>query len=255
MSIDTPRPPLDTAAISQKISQYWRVSVVEVTGSTQDDLAALVARNEAKNGEVLVTEFQSAGRGRLDRTFEAPQSSALLFSLYLEPKREKSEWSFLPLLAGLVSTLAISELDPRFTVELKWPNDLQISGKKLGGIIVQATNSGVILGIGINVGMNRSELPVEHATSLMIEEFAVLDRNLLLASILNTCEELLKRWEDGEDLRHLYRERSATLGQKIQVELPGGEQKSGFAEDISPDGELILEGGQRITVGDIVHLR
>ncbi len=86
--------------------------MVEVTGSTQDDLAALVARNEAKNGEVLVSEFQSAGRGRLDRTFEAPQSSALLFSLYLEPKRAKSEWSFLPLLAGLVSTLAISELDP-----------------------------------------------------------------------------------------------------------------------------------------------
>ncbi len=82
--------------------------MVEVTGSTQDDLAALITRNEAINGEVLVTEYQSAGRGRLDRTFDASQSSALLFSLYLQPKREKSEWSFLPLLAGLVSTLAIS---------------------------------------------------------------------------------------------------------------------------------------------------
>lgn len=241
--------------ISQKISRYWRVSVVEVTGSTQDDLAALVARNEAKSGDVLVTDFQSAGRGRLDRTFDAPQSSALLFSLYLQPKRDKSEWSFLPLLAGLVSTFAISELDPRFTVELKWPNDLQIVGKKLGGIIAQASSDGVILGIGINVAMDQSELPVEDATSLMIEEFAVLDRNLILASILNTFEELMGRWEDGEDLRHLYRERSATLSRKIQVELPGGEKRNGFAEDISPEGELILEGGQRITVGDIVHLR
>ena len=116
--------------ISQKISRYWRVSVVEVTGSTQDDLAALVARDEAINGAVLVTEYQSAGRGRLDRTFDAPQSSALLFSLFIEPKREKNEWSILPLLAGLVSTLAISELDPRFTVELKWPNDLQIANYK-----------------------------------------------------------------------------------------------------------------------------
>jgi BirA family biotin operon repressor/biotin-[acetyl-CoA-carboxylase] ligase len=158
--------------------------VVEVTGSTQDDLAALVARDEAINGAVLVTEYQSAGRGRLDRTFDAPQSSALLFSLFIEPKREKNEWSFLPLLAGLVSTLAISELDPRFTVELKWPNDLQIAGKKLGGIIAQATDSGVVIGIGINVGMNRSELPIELATSLMIEEFGILDRNLILASIL-----------------------------------------------------------------------
>ncbi len=255
MSTDTPRPPLDSAVISQKISQYWRVSVVEVTGSTQDDLSALVSRNEVTSGEVLVAEYQSAGRGRLDRTFDAPQSSALLFSLYLQPKREKSEWSFLPLLAGLVSTFAMSELDPRFTAELKWPNDLQIAGKKLGGIIAQATSNGVILGLGINVGMDRSELPVEHATSLQIEDFAVLDRNLILASILNTFEELIGRWEDGEDLRHLYRERSATLNQKIQVELPTGENTSGLAEDISPAGELILEDGQRITVGDIVHLR
>ncbi len=103
--------------------------------------------------------------------------------------------------------------------------------------------------------MDRSELPVENATSLMIEEFSVLDRNLILASILNTFEELMGRWEDGEDLRHLYRERSSTLNQKIEVELPGGEKKSGFAEDISPAGELILGDGQRITVGDIVHLR
>jgi BirA family biotin operon repressor/biotin-[acetyl-CoA-carboxylase] ligase len=241
--------------ISQKISQYWRVSVVEVTGSTQDDLAALISRNDVASGEVLVTEYQSAGRGRLDRTFDAPQSSALLFSLYLQPKREQSEWSFLPLLAGLVSTLAISELDPRFSPELKWPNDLQIAGKKLGGIIAQATSKGVIIGIGINVGMDRSELPVENATSLMVEEFSVLDRNLILASILNTFEELMGRWEDGEDLRHLYRERSSTLNQKIEVELPGGEKKSGFAVDISPAGELILGDGQRITVGDIVHLR
>ena len=255
MSTDTPRPPLDSAVISQKISQYWRVSVVEVTGSTQDDLVALISHNDVANGEVLVTEYQSAGRGRLDRTFDAPQSSALLFSLYLQPKREKSEWSFLPLLAGLVSTLAISELDPRFSPELKWPNDLQIAGKKLGGIIAQATSNGVVIGIGINVGMDRSELPVEHATSLLIEGCAVLDRNLILASILNTFEELMGRWEDGEDLRNLYRERSATLNQKIQVELLNGEKKSGFAVDISPAGELILEDGQRITVGDIVHLR
>jgi BirA family biotin operon repressor/biotin-[acetyl-CoA-carboxylase] ligase len=255
VSIDTPRPPLDKSAISQKISQYWRVSVVEVTGSTQDDLAAQLSRNEVKSGAVLVTEFQSAGKGRLDRTFEAPQGSALLFSLYIEPKREKSEWSFLPILAGLVSTLALSQLDPRFSVELKWPNDLQISSKKLGGIIAQATERGVILGIGINVGMSKEELPIETATSLIIEGFDALDRNLILSSILNTFEELMGRWEDGEDLRHLYRERSATLNQKIQVELPGGEKRSGFAEDISPAGELILEDGERITVGDIVHLR
>ncbi len=140
-------------------------------------------------------------------------------------------------------------------MELKWPNDLLISGKKLGGIIAQAAEKGVILGIGINVGMSKDELPIDSATSLNIEGFSYLDRNILIASILNTFEELFGRWEAGEDLRHLYRERSATLYQKIQAELPGREKIIGYAEDISPAGELILEEGERITAGDIVHLR
>ena len=94
--------------ISEKISQYWRVSVVEVTGSTQDDLTQLVADKKASNGDVIATEFQSAGRGRLDRKFDAPASSALLFSFYIEPKREKSDWSFLPLLTGLSAIFALT---------------------------------------------------------------------------------------------------------------------------------------------------
>jgi BirA family biotin operon repressor/biotin-[acetyl-CoA-carboxylase] ligase len=255
VGIDTPRPALEKSVISEKISQYWRVSVVEVTGSTQDDLAAQISRNEVQSGEVLVTDFQSAGRGRLDRNFEAPKSSALLFSIYIKPQREKSEWSFLPILAGVVSTLALSELDPSVSSQLKWPNDILIADKKVGGIIAQLTSDGVILGIGINVGMNSAELPVEHATSLGIEGFAVLDRNLLLSTFLNVFEELLLRWEDGEDLRHLYLERSATLGRKIKAVLPGVDTRTGLAKDISVTGELILEDGQRVTVGDIVHLR
>jgi BirA family biotin operon repressor/biotin-[acetyl-CoA-carboxylase] ligase len=229
--------------------------VVEVTGSTQDDLAARIAGKSVNPGDVLVTEYQSAGRGRLDRSFEAPKNSALLFSSYIEPKCEKSEWSFIPLLAGLATTLALAKLHPDFSVELKWPNDLQIEERKMGGIIAQLAGDGVILGIGLNVGMTRGELPVEHATSLNIEGFNELDRNILLVALLDSLEEILGRWESGEDLRHLYRERSATLGKKVGVELPDGKTRFGIAEDISPYGELILEDGQRITVGDIVHLR
>ncbi|MEY4035282.1 MAG: hypothetical protein RLZZ311_459, partial [Actinomycetota bacterium] len=66
--------------ISENISRYWRVSVVEVTGSTQDDIAQLVNDKKAQSGDVIATEYQSAGRGRLDRKFEAPHSSALMFS-------------------------------------------------------------------------------------------------------------------------------------------------------------------------------
>ena len=241
--------------ISEKISRYWRVSVVEVTGSTQDDIALRVSENKAIPGEVLTTEFQSAGRGRLDRKFEAPQSSALMFSFYIEPQRNKSDWSFLPLLTGLSVIFALTKLNPEFAPTLKWPNDILVGAGKVGGIITQACDNGVIIGVGINVGMTSEELPVVSATSLALHDYPVLDRNFILASLLNSFEELFARWEGGEDLRHLYRERSATLGHEVRVEHPDGSHKNGKATDITPAGELILEDGSRVTVGDIVHLR
>jgi len=83
MSTDTPRAPLEESRIAAALSQYWRVSVVELTGSTQDDIAQRITEKKAIAGEVLTTEFQSAGRGRLDRKFEAPKSSAIMFYFYI----------------------------------------------------------------------------------------------------------------------------------------------------------------------------
>ena len=255
MSTDTPRPALDSSQIEEKISRYWRVSVVEVTGSTQDDLAQLISQSKARTGEVITTNYQSAGRGRLDRKFDAPASSALMFSFYLEPHRDKSDWSFLPLLTGLAAIFTMSSLDPAVSTSLKWPNDLLVADGKVGGIIAQATQSGVIIGVGINVAMSDAELPVSHATSLQINGFKELNRNTILSTLLNQIEELFKRWEDGEDIRHLYLERCITIGSHIRAELPGSATKTGVAVGITPAGELILEDGARITVGDIVHLR
>jgi BirA family biotin operon repressor/biotin-[acetyl-CoA-carboxylase] ligase len=226
--------------ISEKISQYWRVSVVEVTGSTQDDLAQLVADKKA---------------GRLDRKFDAPASSALMFSFYVEPHREKSDWSFLPLLTGLAAIFALTRLDPDSSPTLKWPNDILIADGKVGGIIAQASGDGVVIGVGINVGMTQEELPVVTATSLALHNYPEQDRNLILAIFLTTFEELFERWQNGEDLRHLYKERSATIGHDIRIEHPDGSHKNGKAVDVTPAGELILEDGSRVTVGDVVHLR
>jgi BirA family biotin operon repressor/biotin-[acetyl-CoA-carboxylase] ligase len=122
-------------------------------------------------------------------------------------------------------------------------------------MIAQTAGDGIIVGVGINVAMEESELPVAHATSLLLQNFGELNRNVILAAFLNEFANLLERWEAGEDLRHLYLERCSSIGAKIQAELPGGVIKSGVAVGISPNGELILEDGSRITVGDIVHLR
>jgi BirA family biotin operon repressor/biotin-[acetyl-CoA-carboxylase] ligase len=252
---DAPRAPLDKKRISQEISRYWRVSVVEVTGSTQDDLFQLASSGTAIPKTILASEFQSSGRGRLDRTFEAAPHSALTFSIYIEPKVDKEEWSFLTLLAGLSVHEALHTLDPQTVVGIKWPNDLLIGEKKFVGMIAQATAKGIVLGIGINVGMTSEELPVESATSLAIEDFLELDRNVILASIINHFEINLEMWENDKSFLAEYRAASTTIGSSVEVTLPDGETIKSKALDISNAGALILESGREVTVGDVVHLR
>ncbi len=229
--------------------------MVEVTGSTQDDLYQLASSEKAIPKTILASEFQSSGRGRLDRTFEAAPHSALTFSIYIEPKVDKEEWSFLTLLAGLSLHEALHALDPQVEVGIKWPNDLLIGEKKFVGMIAQATNKGVVIGIGINVGMTSEELPVENATSLSIEGFAELDRNLILAAFINHFEINVEMWEHDQSFLAQYRAASVTLGKEVEVSLPGGEAIKGRAVDISNAGALILENGNEVTVGDVVHLR
>ena len=255
MSTDAPRAPLDPKRITEEISQYWRVSVVDITESTQVDLLQLVSSNQALSKRVIVSEFQSAGRGRLDRNFEAAPMTALTFSMYIEPKVDKTEWSFLTLLAALSVREAIASLDSTTRIDIKWPNDLLIGEKKCAGIIAQATEKGVVIGIGINVGMNESELPVPTATSLAIEGGLELDRNIILGAILNHFEVNLQIWELGKSFISEYKEASATIGANIEVSLPGGKLIKSRAIGVSDAGELLLESGEAVTVGDVVHLR
>jgi BirA family biotin operon repressor/biotin-[acetyl-CoA-carboxylase] ligase len=255
MSTDAPRAPLDPKRITEEISQYWRVSVVDITESTQVDLLQLVSSNQVLSKRVIVSEFQSAGRGRLDRNFEAAPMTALTFSMYIEPKVDKSEWSFLTLLAALSVREAIASLESTTRIDVKWPNDLLIGEKKCAGIIAQATDKGVVIGIGINVGMNVSELPVPTATSLAIEGGLELDRNIILAAILNHFEVNLQIWELGKSFIAEYIEASATIGVDVEVSLPGGKVIKSRATGVSDAGELLLESGEAVTVGDVVHLR
>ena len=229
--------------------------MVEVTGSTQDDLYQLASTESAIPKTILASEYQTSGRGRLDRTFTAPAMSALTFSLYIEPKVERDEWSFLTLLAGLSVHEALAALDPQVSVGIKWPNDLLIGEKKFVGMIAQATKKGVVLGIGINVGMSADELPVENATSLALEGFSNLNRNEILACIINHFEINLEMWEHDQSFLAHYRSASVTLGKDVEVTLPGGGVIRSKAVGISNTGALLLEDGSEVTVGDVVHLR
>ena len=253
MGIDTPRAPLDQSRITSALSRYWRVSVVDLTASTQDDLVNKVNEGEAKSGDVIVANYQSAGRGRLDRTFLAPPSTALLFSLYLHPQRLRDDWGFIPLLAGysIADTLRKISAD----VSIKWPNDLLIDELKVGGIISTAAGSGVIIGIGINVSSTVTELPVETATSLSIAGVDKLDRNFLLPLLLNAFEKDFTAWDKGESFLEKYSRLSATQGQEITIVGPSESTIRSRAKSFDEQGRLLLEDGQAVTVGDVVHLR
>jgi BirA family biotin operon repressor/biotin-[acetyl-CoA-carboxylase] ligase len=259
VGIDTPRPQLDRESISKNLPRYWRVSVVEVTGSTQDDLFQLSSHPNpeirVKSGEILVSEFQSKGRGRLDRSFSAAYGSALTFSLFYSPKRTREDWSFLTLLAGLSVVKALNSIDEKIKIEIKWPNDLLIGGKKVSGMLAQAHEYGVVIGIGINVGMQEDELPLPTATSLALENFSELDRNLLLTTIINQLSIELENWEDGSNILDEYLSHSATVGQEVAVTLPDGSVINADAVGITHQGELQLSDGSLISVGDVVHLR
>ena len=254
MGTSAPRAPLDTAVIASLTSGYWRVSVADLTTSTQVDLAELVKSNSAKTGDVIATNFQSAGRGRLDRTFEAAPGSALLFSFFIKPNRARSDWGFISHLAAISMQEVISQDHPS-QVRLKWPNDILIGEKKVAGLLAQATDDGVIIGIGVNVAMTADELPVDTATSLVITGSKKLDRNLLLGEFLNRFEVNFDKWDSGADFIDSYSAICATLGRQVQVEVSGRANRTGQALTINKIGALMLDDGFEVNVGDVVHLR
>jgi BirA family biotin operon repressor/biotin-[acetyl-CoA-carboxylase] ligase len=248
------RQALDQSAMNATLrDSYWRVSVFQSVASTQVEI---ITKENLQHGDVCVAEYQSAGRGRLQRTFEAPKSSALLFSIYFEPKRRKIYWSALPLMVGLSLVKTLKALDEKVVTNLKWPNDLLIGEKKVAGILVEARGEGVVIGIGLNVEMSESELPVNTATSLQIENFAELDRNAILPALLINLTNTLELWESGTDLVfEQYRQTCSTIGKAVEAHLPSGEILKSQAIDINETGELLLVNGAQVNVGDVVHLR
>ncbi|QFG21789.1 biotin--[acetyl-CoA-carboxylase] ligase [Actinomadura sp. WMMB 499] len=275
---DLDRPPLHEAALRSALvtpGGLWRdVRVVAETGSTNADLAAL-AREGAPEGTVLVTELQTAGRGRLGRPWSAPPRSGLMFSMLVRPAVPVGRLGWLPLLTGVAVATAVRrmtawshEIDPgtdvAVDVRLKWPNDLLAGDRKLAGILAERIEDGLVVGVGLNVGLREDELPVPSATSLAIEGAPLSDRAPLLRAILREYATWYREWValDGDPersgLRPAYKELCATLGRTVRVELPADERLTGVARDVDGAGRLVVSGpsGERaINAGDVVHVR
>lgn len=268
---DLDRPPLNERALNRALAHsMWQIQVVAETGSTNADLTAL-ARDGAPEGTVLVAEAQTAGRGRLGRSWSAPPRSGLMFSVLLRPGPAVpvNRLGWISLLTGVAAAAAVRTVTTKDygdtggkAVEptLKWPNDLLVGDRKLAGILAERTEEALVVGMGLNVSLKESELPVPAATSLAIEEAATTDREIVLKAVLRELELRFTEWRaadgdaDGSGLRAAYRTVCGTLGREVRVELPGGTAITGLAEDVDRDGCLVVD-GRSLSAGDVIHVR
>jgi BirA family biotin operon repressor/biotin-[acetyl-CoA-carboxylase] ligase len=148
---------------------------------------------EHSEGAVALTEEQTEGRGRLGRSWHSPPGVSLLFSTLLEPSVETARLPELTVVAGQAVRDAIAHvtgLDP----DIKLPNDILIESRKTAGILAEARDGRVVLGIGVNVNLPENVLPEPTATSLLVERGAEVDRAELLIEILDRLERHYDRW-------------------------------------------------------------
>ena len=233
-------------------------------GSTMD-IARDAAQHGAVEGTVAAADEQTAGRGRLGRTWITPHATNLASTLILRPPT--SVLRAIAMITPLAVCHAVHDI-ANIRADIKWPNDVQIGGKKLAGILIEvpsppapaASNGGlegvVLAGTGINVNFD----PREHdeirdiATSLRAELGHNTDREALLASYLAHFEQLYAEAKSGASIRDRWRERLVTIGQDVRATWQGG-MAEGTAEDVDDDGALLIRTADgavtRVEAGDV----
>jgi BirA family transcriptional regulator, biotin operon repressor / biotin---[acetyl-CoA-carboxylase] ligase len=233
------------------------------------------AKNEALSGTVVLADKQTAGQGRLDRSWFSPGKSNIYGSFLFVHETTIQYLGWIPLMAGVAIAQAL-EQQTGIRIDLKWPNDLLIGGRKLGGILCDSFrnprhHSCVVIGFGINVNLSQSEFPLElqtSATSLQIHCHCAVDREELIIKVITSLE---KNWENlksngPQSLLVKYKHWCITIGQTIQVQFPDGNQLQGLAYSIGEHGQLRVipspsdsnEQSARIRdihSGEILHIR
>jgi BirA family biotin operon repressor/biotin-[acetyl-CoA-carboxylase] ligase len=228
--------------------------------------AAALASNKAPHGTVVVAETQTQGRGRLGRVWISPPGVNLYFSILLHPPAPPRTATWLPLSTALAVVRAINQVTG-LACRLKWPNDIIVDqthpSLKLAGVLAEAADSQVVVGIGVNVNMVSDAMPLELrsiATSILMETGRWVDRVDLLAHILEEVEQIYETGHSSlDESMSAYRACCSTLGKPVQVKLVGGSVLEGLAEAIATDGALCLRRRDgsllEIRAGDVVHLR
>ncbi len=225
-------------------------------GSTQD-LARELAQAGAAEGTVVLAGRQTAGRGRLERSWVSPGGGIYLTAVLRPPAEHLKA---LVIIAGLAVARGIERVAGLET-SLKWPNDVLVAGRKIAGILSESELVGegvsyALVGIGVNVNADMVAYPetAPLATSVMTELGREVSREALAAGILNEFEALYLAAQAGEPIHEEWRARLGMLGKQVQVRF-GEQLEEGLAEDVDSDGSLILRraDGSHVTIaaGDV----
>jgi len=226
-----------TEFIGQVIKYYTKLD------STNTKAWELISK-KAENGTIVITDNQLKGRGRQSNKWISIPGKSLTFSIILYPNAQPSKINFYSLFAGLAVTDCF--IEHNIQAQLKWPNDILINGKKVGGILCESKISrgvikSMVIGIGLNVNVKTAELPEtlrEHATSLMIESGKQYQLELLLANILNHLEHRIKSKETNSQILD-WEKRCVHLNQKVTFHT-GNEIVNGVFKDLSSTGQAII---------------
>ena len=240
------------------------VAYQKETTSTQEIAKALASQGVAE-GTITVAETQSGGRGRVGRQWSSPQGG-IYFSIVLRPDMKPSEALRLPLVAGVAVAQAVKR-NTKIAPKLKWPNDIMIQDRKVGGILTEMgaemdSLNWVIVGIGLNVNTSHKSFPEDVegiATSLMEAGGKSIPRVKLLQDILVEFESLYGELAKSgfEPIRARWKALSNTIGANVVVSMPT-EQITGLAIDIDSDGALILKkenGSLEKIIAGVVSMR
>ena len=239
-----------------------RLLFYETLPSTMDEAARLGAEG-AEEGTVIVAEEQTAGRGRFRRDWVSPKGN-LLFSILLRPSLYSMR--YLSILAGVAAARAVASATG-LTPTIKWPNDVRVGGKKVGGILVESSLEGnrvnyAVVGIGINVEFDPATMSeiADTATGLNKELGGPVSREQLLRHALQEADSLYHDLQQGSPPLDEWRGLLDTLGRQVtvQVSRPGAEAGtvdrgrvySGMAEDVDAAGNLLLrtQTGSRVAL-------
>lgn len=238
-----------------------RLEVVPQSPSTNAELRERAA--DLPHLAALLTLDQTAGRGRLDRSWTTPPGAALAISVLLRDLPARPEaLGWVPLAAGAAMSDAVAAGLPGHEVGVKWPNDVLVDGRKICGILAEAAGGAVVLGAGVNTAMTAEQLPVPTATSFAALGVSV-DVDRLAADFLSGLDLLLTGLVTAGDaeesgLRRAVEERCLTIGQDVAVSLPDGSALRGRARGLDDGGRLVVDADgelRPVSAGDVVHVR